>query len=397
VTWPGSGGEPQGPLAGVRILDLSRILAGPFSTQILADLGADVIKVERPGVGDETRRWGPPFAPSGDAAYFFGCNRGRRSLLLDLRSPEDQEVFRALATDADVLLENFLPGTMERMGLGDEVLRTINPRLVHGVISGYGQDSSREAWPALDFVVQAHVGVLSITGPDSETPTKPGIPIADLAAGLFATIGVLAALREAEQTGRGRTVEVSLAEACGALLTNQAMNYLIGGIVPRAMGNTHPNVAPYQVIRAQDKSLAIAATSDVQFERLCQAIGLRELAEDDRFRTNQDRVANREELERRLEAQFSRDSAAEWVRALNEAGVAAGLLNTVGEMLDDPDTVKGLVVDPGWSDGVRQLRTPIRLDGQVLAPSSRPPALGEHDREIRAAIARANGSTGTSA
>jgi crotonobetainyl-CoA:carnitine CoA-transferase CaiB-like acyl-CoA transferase len=244
MTWPAFDHTPRGPLAGVRVLDLSRILAGPFATQILADLGADVIKVERTGSGDETRRWGPPYAPSGDAAYFYACNRGRRSIELDLRDADDRDLLLDLVEDADVLMENFLPGAMERMQLGDDVLLSRNPRLVHGVISGYGHSSSRATWPALDFVVQAHAGVLAVTGPDPDTGVKAGVPIADLSAGLYSVIGVLAALRRAEQTGEGDRVEVALAEACGSLFTNQAMNYLIGSSEPRALGNTHPNVAP---------------------------------------------------------------------------------------------------------------------------------------------------------
>src|SRR3954466_5038507 len=329
MSWPAFDQEPRGPLAGVRVLDLSRILAGPFATQILADLGADVIKVERTGSGDETPRWGPPYAPSGDAAYFYACNRGRRSIELDLRDADDRALLLDLVEDADVLMENFLPGALERMELGDDVLHARNPRLVHGVISGYGHSSSRAAWPALDFVVQAHAGVLAVTGPDPDTGVKAGVPIADLSAGLYSVIGVLAALRRAEQTGVGDRVEVALAEACGSLFTNQAMNYLIGGSEPRALGNTHPNVAPYQVIRAGDRDLAIAATSDVQFARLAKVVGLPELVGDPRFATNADRVANRDALERTLETRLSTRPATEWVRALNEAGVAAAVINTV--------------------------------------------------------------------
>src|SRR5581483_1514630 len=311
--WPGADQPSAGPLGGLRVLDLSRILAGPFSTQILADLGADVIKVERAGVGDETRRWGPPYAESGDAAYFYACNRGRRSIALDLRDPHDLELVLSLTAEADVLMENFLPGAMDRLGLGDDVLLARNPRLVHGVISGYGQDSSRRTWPALDFVVQAHAGILSVTGPDAETNVKVGVPIADLSAALYITIGVLSALRRARETGRGERVEVSLAEACGSLLLNQAMNHLIGGLEPQAMGNVHPNLAPYQVIAAKDKGVAIAASSEGQFERLCRVLGLDELVTDGRFATNPDRVANRPELERLLEQRMSERAAAEWV------------------------------------------------------------------------------------
>jgi crotonobetainyl-CoA:carnitine CoA-transferase CaiB-like acyl-CoA transferase len=381
--WPALHEERTGPLAGVRVLDLSRILAGPFCTQILADLGADVIKVERPGSGDETRRWGPPYAPSGDAAYFFACNRGRRSIALDLRDEEDREVVLSLVREAHVLMENFLPGAMDRLGLGDDVLLEHNPRLVHGVISGYGHDSSRGSWPALDFVIQAHCGILSVTGPDPDTNVKAGVPIADLSAGMYATIGVLAALRKAEATGRGERIEVSLAEACGSLLLNQAMNHLIGGLEPRAMGNTHPNLAPYQVIQAKDKGIALAASSEAQFERLCRVLGLEALIDDERFATNRARVTHRMELERLLEQRLMQRTAAEWVPELNEAGVSAAPINTVSEMLGDPDTEAGLVAP--LPDGMRQLRTPIRLGGSPLALSSPPPALDEHGDEVRAA------------
>jgi crotonobetainyl-CoA:carnitine CoA-transferase CaiB-like acyl-CoA transferase len=392
MSWPAADQALAGPLAGVRVLDLSRILAGPFSAQILADLGADVIKVERAGVGDETRRWGPPFAPTGDAAYFFACNRGRRSVALDLRDDDDREVVLALARDADVLIENFLPGTLERMRLGDDVLWEANPALVHAVISGYGHQSSRASWPALDFVVQAHAGVLAVTGPDPQTGVKAGVPIADLSAGLYAAIGVLAALRSAQLSGRGERVEVSLSEACASLLTNQAMNYLIGGIEPRALGNTHPNVAPYQVIQAQDKALAVAATSEVQFARLCAVIGLDELARDERFATNAARVEHRDELERTVEERLRQRPAAEWVIALNEAGVAAAEINQVGEMMEDPDTRAGLIGELQTADGpVRQIRTPIRLGGDPLPLSSAPPRFGEHTDAIRAATNAAIG------
>jgi crotonobetainyl-CoA:carnitine CoA-transferase CaiB-like acyl-CoA transferase len=393
MSWPELQEPRTGPLAGVRILDLSRILAGPFATQVMADLGADVIKVERTGSGDETRRWGPPFAPSGDAAYFYACNRGRRSIELDLREEEDRVLVLALVEDADVLMENFLPGAMERMGLSDHVLLRHNPRLIHGVISGYGHGSSRASWPALDFLVQAHAGILAVTGPDPEHGVKAGVPIADLSAGLFATIGILAELRRVERTGVGGRVEVALAEACGSLLTNQAMNYLIGGVEPCALGNTHPNVAPYQVVRASDKDLAIAASSEVQFRRLCTVVDRPEWVEDKRFVTNAARVANRSELERMLEAVLAGRSAGEWATAFNQAGVAAAVIKSVGEMFSDPDTEAGLLAtldEPGGP--VRQIRTPIRLGGRPLAISGRPPRLGEHTEEIRAAAGVAEGS-----
>ncbi len=393
MSWPAhdptNAGSPEGPLTGLRILDLSRILAGPFATQVLADLGADVIKVERTGVGDETRRWGPPFAPSGDAAYFFVCNRGRRSIELDLGEDADREVILALAADADVLMENFLPGTMERLGLSDDALHARNPALVHGVISGYGHDSSHAAWPALDFVVQAHAGILAVTGPDAQTPVKAGVPVADLSAGLFCAIGVLAAVHRAQATGEGGRVEVSLVEACASLLSNQALSHLVGQTEPRPLGNVHPSIAPYQVLRAADGPLAVAVTSEEQFARLCAVLALEELAADARFASNASRVVHRAELEALLEAALAHRDVATWVEALNEAGVAAGAINTVAEVLADADIAAGLVA--ALPDGTPQLRTPIRLGGAPLALSSPPPRLGEHGDAIRAAVRGPNG------
>jgi crotonobetainyl-CoA:carnitine CoA-transferase CaiB-like acyl-CoA transferase len=387
MTWPAASEEPTGALVGVRVLDLSRILAGPFCTSILADLGADVIKVERPGTGDETRRWGPPFAPTGIAAYFYSCNHGRRSITLDFRDDGDREIVLELAGEADVVIENFLPGTLERLGLGHEVLRESNPALVYCVISGYGQDSSRASWPALDFVIQAHAGILGVTGARPEEPVKAGIPIADLSAGLFATIGVLAGLRRVERTGEGAHIEVSLADACVALLANQAMNYLIGGADPEPRGNVHPNAAPYQTIMARDGLLALAAMSEKQFQALCNAVGLPELVEDDRFGSNADRVANREALERRLGERLAERTAADWVRDLNEAGVAAAEVNSVGEVLEDPDTRARLVTSVRDGDHeIPQIRTPIRVDGEPLEIAGTPPHLGADDDEVRARL-----------
>ena len=384
MSWPTSSVPVEGPLAGVRVLDFSRILAGPYSTSIMGDLGADVIKVERPGTGDETRRWGPPFAENGTAAYFYSCNRNRRSLTLDLKDPEDQRFAQELAAEADVVVENYLPGATERMGIDSARLRAANPRLVYCTISGYGSNSRRASWPAVDFIIQAHAGILSITGPNAQERVKAGVPVADLAAGLFATIGVLAALRTAKETGQGAHVEVSLADACVALLVNQGMNWLIGGVTPQPAGNTHPSIAPYQAVRAADRELALAATSDEQFRRLCEVIDRAELSDDVRFRTNADRVRNRAELETLLEERLSSGRAEDWVARLNGAGVAAAVVNTVSEALQDPDTVKNLVTSA--SDGQHefpQIRTPIRFDGAPLRIRSGPPILGVDDRPIR--------------
>jgi crotonobetainyl-CoA:carnitine CoA-transferase CaiB-like acyl-CoA transferase len=387
MSWPAPAVCARGPLAGVRVLDLSRILAGPYSATILSDLGADVIKVERPHSGDETRRWGPPFVDE-TAAYFYTANRNRRAITLDLKDEDDAGVARALAGDADVLIENFLPGATARFGLDYRSLRRHNQRLVYCSLTGYGMGTERERWPALDFIIQAHAGIMSVTGPGDSSPMKAGVPVADLAAGLFATIGILAALHRVETDGEGSHVEVALADACACLLANQAMNWLLGGVDPRAAGNRHPSLAPYETIEAQDRQVALAATSDLQFERLCEVIGLGELPSDRRFRTNADRVAHRNELADILRGALAGETAATWVQRLNEAGVAAAPVNTVAEALEDPDLRARLVARVGeGTDEVVQLRTPIRLDGIGAEVHTAPPALGADD-EIKRSIQR---------
>jgi crotonobetainyl-CoA:carnitine CoA-transferase CaiB-like acyl-CoA transferase len=386
VTWPVADRELRGPLAGLRVLDLSRILAGPYAGMLLGDLGADVIKVERPDGGDETRRWGPPFHED-TAAYFYTANRHRRSLTLDLKDPGDQAVARELARDADVLIENFLPGTMDRFGLGPDALRDLNPRLVHCTISGYGEGARRQ-WPALDFVVQAHAGLMGVTGPAGAPPIKAGAPVADMATGLFATVGLLAAVVSAKTTGVGAHVEVPLTDACTCLLANQAMNWLIGRLDPAPAGNAHPSIAPYQTIEARDRPIALAATSDAQFHRLCQTVDRADLLDDPRFAINASRVAHRDELAAELDAALSHEDAETWVRRFNEAGVAAASINTVAEVLQDPDTAARLVTSVGDGDeAVAQLRSPIRIDGMPLPVDTAPPALGAHTDAIRAAVA----------
>jgi glutaryl-CoA transferase len=389
VTWPAIDAQLEGPLAGLRVLDVSRILAGPYACMVLADLGADVIKVERPGSGDETRRWGPPFCDDGNAAYFVSVNRNRRSILADLKDERDAALIRAIADDADVFVENFLPGVTERLGLDAATLQERNPRLTYCTISGYGRDSARAAWPALDFVVQAHTGIMSVTGPDRDQRLKAGVPIADLSAGLFGVIGILASVLDTRASGRGHTVEVALADASAALLVNQAMNYLVGGIEPAPGGNAHPNVAPYQSISVGDEVIAIAATSDLQFARLAEAIGSPELAADPRFGTNAERVAHRRELEDVLARTLATGDISGWVTRLNQAGVAAARVNSIAQLFQDPDTHARLLTTAVDGDRkVPQVRSPIRIDGAAITPRSAPPLLGAHDEAVRTTLAR---------
>jgi crotonobetainyl-CoA:carnitine CoA-transferase CaiB-like acyl-CoA transferase len=367
--WP-AGPARRGPLTGLRVLDLSRILAGPFATMQLADLGADVIKVEAPGSGDETRRWGPPFTADGTAAYFLGMNRNKRAIALDLGHPEAAGIARRLALAADVVIDNFLPGRLERFGLDHDSLIAANSRVVTCTISGYGAGAQR---PGFDFLIQAEGGIMSVTGQPGDEPTKVGVAIADLGAGLFATIGVLAALRQRDATGRGRRVEVSLLDAQVGLLGNQAMNWLVGGITPGRMGNAHPSIAPYESYRTGDCPIAIGVGTDRQFAKLMAALGAPELAGDPRFDGNAARVANRAELKQAIERQLAHDDRKGWLERLAAAGVPAAPINSVPEVFADPSVRDRLLVEV---DGVPQVRSPVRVDGAPVPIDSAPPELG---------------------
>ncbi|HEX4095467.1 MAG TPA: CoA transferase, partial [Caulobacteraceae bacterium] len=305
-----SDGNP-GPLGGVRVLDLSRVLAGPWATQALADLGAEVIKIERPGSGDDTRHWGPPFAAAadgrqGDAAYFFAANRGKRSVTVDIARSEGAELVRALAAKADVLVENFKVGGLEKYGLDYPSLAAANPRLVYCSITGFGQSGPDAGRAGYDYMIQAVGGLMSITGESGRPPVKVGVAVADLFAGLYASNAILAALLHARATGEGQHIDIALFEAQAAMLANQASNWFISGEVPGPMGGAHPNLAPYQPLPTSDGALVIAVGNDGQFQALCRALGAAELAADARFRTNALRVEHRGELTRALEALTSR-------------------------------------------------------------------------------------------
>jgi crotonobetainyl-CoA:carnitine CoA-transferase CaiB-like acyl-CoA transferase len=368
-----------GPLAGLRVLDLSRILAGPFATMQLADLGADVIKVEAPGAGDETRRWGPPFAVDGTAAYFLAINRNKRAITLNLGHPAAAALARRLALAADVVVENFLPGRLERFGLDHDSLTHANPGIVSCTISGYGSDGPAARRPGFDFLIQAEGGIMSITGQAGDEPTKVGVAVADLAAGLFATIGVLAALRERDATGRGRRVEVSLLDAQVGMLANQAMNWLVGGVTPGRMGNAHPSIAPYESYRASDGPLAIGVGTDRQFARLAEALGIPALAADPRFRGNAERVAHRVELKRLVEMRLASRDRRAWLQRLAAAGVPAAPINSIPEVFADPLVRERVLAEV---DGVPQVRSPVRVDGRPVAVDSAPPELGRDTEAV---------------
>ena len=368
----------SGPLEGLVVADFSRVLAGPFATMLLGDLGADVIKVEHPEGGDETRAWGPPFA-HGHSTYYLAVNRNKRSLAVDLKDDHGRRAARALAGRADVLVENFKAGSMERFGLGYEQLATDNPGLVWCSISGFGRGAGA-ALGGYDFLVQAMSGLMSITGPEGGEPTKVGVALVDVLTGLYAFGGVLAALRERDRTGRGQRVEVSLLGSALASLVNQASSYLCTGRPPRAMGNRHPSITPYETLATADRPLVVAVGNDGQFARLCAVLGVPEAAADPRFATNAARVANRDALAPLLERALAARGGAEWVAALGDAGVACGLVNDVGEAFA---LAERLGLDPvADAGGVPQVADPIGLSATPVGYRLAPPALGQHTDEV---------------
>lgn len=372
-----------GALAGLRVLDLSRVLAGPFCAMILGDHGADVVKVEPPE-GDETRTWGPPFQ-SGTAAYYLSINRNKRGIALDLRRPEAREVVLRLADRADVLIENFKLGTMERWGLGyEEVLFRRNPRLIYCNISGFGRSGPYAGLPGYDAIAQAMGGVMSLNG-TPEQPMKVGMAVADLSTGMFAAIGILVALEARRRTGRGQRVDCSLLDSQVALLTSYAGNYFASGKRPARYGSGHPNVVPYNLFPTADRPLYLAVGNDRQFRKLCEIIGRPDLADDPRFATNAARSQNRDALEPELAAALRARTADEWMRELMGAGVPAGPLNHVDEVAADPHVLaRGMVRELHHPDieGFRTLGIPVRLGETAGSIRRHPPRLGEHNREV---------------
>lgn len=371
------------PLEGVRVLDLSRVLAGPYATMVLADLGADVVKVEQPGRGDDTRQWGPPFA-GGESAYFLSVNRNKRSLEADLKQEKDLAKVKRLAAGADVLIENLRRGGLERLGLGYETLREENPGLVYCSIMGFGPGEDEDR-PGYDFLVQARAGVMGITGhPDGE-PTKVGVAIADMVCGLYAATSILAALRKRDATGRGSHVEVPLFESTLSWLANRAQEYLVSGEDTGRMGNAHPSIVPYQTFQASDKPVAVAVGNDAQFAALCQAIGWEELAEDPRYATNPDRVANREELIPALEEAFSEREAEALIQEVQASGVPCGPVNTLPEVFADPHVQSsGLLqeIEHPAAGMLKLLASPVLVDGERPPVRRPPPTLGQHTEEV---------------
>ena len=384
-----------GPLSHIRVLDLSRILAAPWAGQILADLGADVIKVERPGGGDDTRGWGPPFlkdasgAETKEAAYYLAVNRGKRSVTIGLDRPEGQRLVRALAARSDILLENFKVGTLARFGLGYEDLKAVNPRLVYCSVTGFGQTGPRRQQAAYDFMIQAMGGMMSVTGERDDRPgggpQKVGIPILDLMTGMYATVAVLAALARREVSGAGQYIDIGMLDVQVAALANQAMNYLVSGKVPGRTGNAHPNIQPQDAFACRDGDMVLAVGNDGQFAKLCEVLGLPELARDERFAKNAARVRNLAALLPTIAAKFKEQDRKRWVDALDAAGVPCGPINSIPEVFADPQVEhRRMRIDltHPLAGTVPLVASPMRFTEAPLAHDRPPPLLGEHTIEI---------------
>jgi crotonobetainyl-CoA:carnitine CoA-transferase CaiB-like acyl-CoA transferase len=383
-----------GPLSHLRVLDLSRVMAGPWAGQLLADLGADVIKVERPGAGDETRSWGPPFlkardgSPTQESGYYLCVNRAKRSVTVDLTKPKGQEIVRALAARSDIVLENFKVGTLARYGLAYDDLNKINPRIIYCSMTGFGQTGPRSNSAAYDFMIQAMGGLMSITGEADGRPgggpMKVGVPILDLMTGMYASVAVLAALARREATGRGDYIDLAMFDVQAAMLANQAMNHFLTGRTPQRHGNGHPNIMPQQVFRCRDGDIVLAVGNDGQYAKLCQVLGHPGLA-DGRFTHNAGRVEHREELVGLLAKTLAERGRAELLDALERAGVPAGPINSVPEVFEDPHAkhrgVK-IEIDHPLSGKLPQVANPIRLRDAPIRHDRHPPLLGEHTEQI---------------
>src|ERR1700751_2699272 len=381
-----------GPLAGLRVLELARILAGPWAGQILADLGADVVKVERKGTGDDTRGWGPPFVEAADgnhlgAAYFHATNRGKRSIELDFESEEGRRIVRKLAARSDVLIENFKVGVLAKFGLDYKSLAPDNPRLIYCSVTGFGQTGPYAQRPGYDLMAQGMAGMMGVTGNADGEPMRAGVPVSDIFTGVYSAVGILAALVQREKTGRGGYVDTALVDTTVGVLSNQALNYLVSGKVPGRMGNAHPNITPYQVFPAADGHIIIASGNDAQLAKVCAVLGEPGLAKEEKYIDNKARLAHRAELIGHLCALTARLTSAELLDKLEAAGVPAGPINDLAQVFADPQVVdRGMKIErpsAAAADGkIPGVRTPITLEGAPMAAERSSPRLGEHGEEI---------------
>ena len=380
----------SGALSGIKVLDLTRVLAGPWTGQLLADLGAEVIKVERPGSGDDTRQWAPPSLPDGTAAYYLAANRGKQSLTVDITQPAGQAIVRQLAAEADVLLENYKVGGLKKYGLDYDSLRALNPGLVYCSITGFGQTGPYAELPGYDYIVQGMSGLMSITGPADGEPHKVGVAVTDLFTGLYAANAVQAALLSRYRTGEGQHIDMALFDCSLAMLANVNMNWLVGGEVPPRLGNAHPNIVPYQVFRtAGDSHFILACGNDKQFRAICELIGLPQLAADERFASNPQRVRHRDLLVPQLADAFLERGRDEWLKLLDAAGVPCGPINTVDEAFADPQIrfrEMELHLKDAQGQDVPQVACPIKMSGTPPRYDAPPPKLGQHTDSVLSAL-----------
>jgi len=371
-------------LEGIRVLDLTSYLAGPYCTMIMADLGAEVVKVEQPGTGDGSREWGPPFI-EGESAYYLSVNRNKKSITLNLRSDKGKEILHRMASSFDVFIENYRPGTVERLGADYATLSRINPRLIYCSISGFGQDGPYRERPSYDIVGQAMGGLMSLTGEEGRPPVKVGVAIADICAGMFAAIGILAALTAREKTGRGQVIDVSILDGQVAWLSHQAGNFFATGVNPERLGSAHPTIAPYQAFKAADSYFVVAVGNDSLWKRFCNALGLNDLLTDARFATNPDRVRNKVELTRALEEVLAAKPSAEWLKIIDSAGVPCGPVHTLSEVFEDPQVLYRRMVEEVQhprAGRIKVVGVPIKMSDTPGSVRTAPPMLGEHTKEV---------------
>lgn len=382
---------PAQALTGIRVLDLSRVLAGPWATQALGDLGAEIIKVEKPGAGDDTRGWGPPWLSDGEghatreSAYFATANRNKRSVTIDMARPEGQALIRQLAARSDVLVENFKVGGLKRYGLDYASLAALNPRLIYCSITGFGQDGPEAERAGYDFMIQGMSGLMSVTGSPETEPQKIGVALVDVLTGLNASVAILAALEQRHRTGQGQHIDVALFDVAMASLANQALNYLVGGKAPGRLGNAHPNIVPYQAFETADGHLILAVGNDAQFARFCRLAELPETAADPRFLTNTGRVTHREALLSVVAQALKRQTTHEWLAMLDAAGIPAGPINTIDQAFAEPQALaRGLALTlPHALGGIAPgVRSPLRLSASPLGTPLAPPTLGQHTEEV---------------
>lgn len=388
--------SPIGPLTGLRVLDLTRVLAGPTCTQMLGDLGAEVIKIERPEAGDDTRGFAPPFVPNTkESAYFVGVNRNKKSVTLDIAKPEGQAIIHKLLEHCDILVENFKVGALAKYGLGYEQLAKTHPRLIYCSITGFGQTGPYAPRPGYDALIQAMGGVMSLTGEPNGSPQKVGVPVADLFAGLYGCIGILAAVNHRNSTGQGQQIDIGMLDTHVAWLANQGMNYLATGENPARLGNQHPNIAPYQEFPTKDGYLILAVGNDPTFERFCKAFGQEALLADPRFATNPIRVQNRQLVTDTLTPVMKSKTTAEWIDALEALKIGCGPINTLEQVFADPHVqAREMVVEMAHGSGetVKVIANPVKLSATPPSYRSAPPVLGEHTEEVLASVLKMSAS-----